>query len=141
MMSPMPTAIPTASVLAGLDSIRSWQEELYRDLHAHPELSHQEHRTATVMAKHLRETGAEVHEGVGGTGIVAVLSNGEGPRVLVRTDMDALPMEERTGLPYASKATATYNGKVTPVAHSCGHDIHMAAWIGAARALAAMKDK
>ena len=114
---------------------------LYKDLHAHPELGFQEKATAAKLAKLMRAAGYPVTEGVGGTGIVAVLSNGEGPRILVRADMDALPMEERTGLPYASKATAIYNGKVTPVAHSCGHDIHMAAWIGAARALAAMKDQ
>ncbi|AZI37367.1 peptidase M20 family protein [Caenibius tardaugens NBRC 16725] len=114
---------------------------LYKDLHAHPELGFQEKATAAKLAKLMRAIGFKVTEGVGGTGIVAVLRNGEGPSILVRTDLDGLPMQERTGLPYASKATGTYNGKITPVAHSCGHDIHMAAWIGAARALAAMKDK
>ena len=114
---------------------------LYKDLHAHPELAFQEKATAAKLAKQMRAAGFTVTEGVGGTGVVAVLANGEGPRILVRADMDGLPMEERTGLPYASKVTTTYNGNDTFVAHSCGHDIHMAAWVGAARALAAMKDK
>jgi hippurate hydrolase len=78
---------------------------------------------------------------VGGTGVVAVLKNGPGPTVLVRTELDALPMAERTGLPYVSSAVTTWQGRETPVAHSCGHDIHMAAWVGAARALAALKNE
>ncbi len=114
---------------------------LYKDLHAHPELAFQEKATAAKLAKLMRAAGYTVTEGVGKTGIVAVLKNGEGPTVLIRTATDALPLEERTGLPYASKAVATYMGKETPVAHACGHDIHMAAWIGTARVLAGMKDK
>lgn len=129
---------PTAAVLAGLDQVRGWQEELYRDLHTHPELSHQEHRTAAAAAQRLREAGLEVHEGVGGTGVVAVLRNGDGPRVLLRADMDALPVRERTGLPYASTATATDDaGAEVPVMHACGHDVHVACLLGAAALLAA----
>ena len=92
------------AVLGGLDAIRAWQEDFYRDLHAHPELSHQEHRTAGNVADRLRDAGFEVHEGVGGTGVVGVLRNGDGPTVLLRADMDALPVREATGLPYASTA-------------------------------------
>jgi metal-dependent amidase/aminoacylase/carboxypeptidase family protein len=86
------------AVLAGLESVRGWQEELYRDLHAHPELSHREHRTAAAVASRLREAGCEVHERLGGTGVVGLLPNGSGPRVLLRADMDALPVQEATGL-------------------------------------------
>ncbi|HEX3003647.1 MAG TPA: hypothetical protein VHO27_05515, partial [Angustibacter sp.] len=99
------TSAPS-SVLEGLPQVRAWQEELYRDLHAHPELSHQEHRTAAAVAARLRGLGCDVHEGVGGTGVVAIIANGEGPTVVLRADMDALPVREDTGLPYASDATA-----------------------------------
>ena len=81
-----------SDLLAGLDGIRSWQEDFYRDLHAHPELSHQEHRTAGRVAERMRAAGFDVHEGVGGTGVVALLRNGSGPTVLMRADMDALPL-------------------------------------------------
>jgi len=94
------------AVLAGLDGVRGWQEDMYRDLHQHPELSHQERRTAGVVAARLRQAGFEVHEGVGGTGVVGVLRNGDGRNVLLRADMDALPVREATGLPYASTVTA-----------------------------------
>ncbi len=95
----MPTAsraAPVAAVLAGLDGIRGWQEDYYRDLHAHPELSHAEHRTAAGVADRLRGVGFEVHEGIGGTGVVGILRNGDGPTVLLRADMDALPVKEAT---------------------------------------------
>jgi hippurate hydrolase len=125
------------SVLAGLSGARSWQEDLYRDLHRHPELSHQEERTAGLAAGRLRSAGFEVHERVGGTGVVGVLSNGEGPTVLLRADMDALPVREATGLPYASEVTATDGaGNVVPVMHACGHDVHVACLAGAAQLLA-----
>lgn len=94
-----------AAALANADDVRSWQEELYRDLHQHPELSHQEHRTAAAVADRLQQTGFEVTTGVGGTGVVGILRNGEGATVLLRADMDALPVLEDTGLPYASTAT------------------------------------
>ncbi|MGW1468639.1 amidohydrolase [Streptomyces sp. NPDC002308] len=125
------------TVLAGLDGIRSGLEDLYKDLHAHPELGLQEHRTAARMAGALREAGYEVVEGIGGTGVVGVLANGEGPVVMARADMDALPVQERTGLPYASTATVTgENGSEQPVMHACGHDVHMTALIGGARLMA-----
>jgi hypothetical protein len=121
------TADGVTAVLAGLDSVRDWQEELYRDLHAHPELSHQERRTASRVAARLQETGCEVHDGVGGTGVVGVLRNGDGPTVLLRADMDALPVREATGLPYASTVTAIdADGAEVPVMHACGHDVHVA---------------
>ncbi len=116
-------------------------EELYRDLHAHPELAFAEVRTAKKLAAELRTLGFEVTEGVGKTGVVGLLRNGQGPTIMVRTELDALPMEEKTGLPYASKSKTTYQGKETFVAHSCGHDLHMASWVGTARTLVAMKDQ
>jgi len=110
---------------------------LYKDLHAHPELAFHELRSAGIMAAEARAAGFEVTEKVGRTGVVAVLKNGEGPTVLIRADMDALPVKEATGLPYASVALGQYDdGPMTPVMHACGHDIHMAVWIGTARWLA-----
>ena len=121
-----------AAAKAGIDAVldRSYPalEALYKDLHAHPELGHQEVRTAAILAQRMRKLGFAVTEKVGGTGIVAVLRNGDGPVVLVRTEMDALPMEEKTGLPYASKAQQTVDGKPVFVDHACGHDSHMAWW-------------
>ncbi len=101
-------------------------DALYKDLHAHPELGMTETRTAGKLAAEMRAAGFDVTEGIGKTGIVAMYRNGPGPLVMVRTDMDALPMEEKTGLPYASKTKQMWNGKETFTAHSCGHDIHMA---------------
>lgn len=114
---------------------------LYQDLHANPELSFQEVRTAALLARRMRKLGFEVTEGVGGTGVVAVYRNGPGPVVLVRTELDGLPMEEKTGLPYASRAQQKVDGALSYVAHSCGHDMHMAWWIGSAETLLAMKDR
>ena len=114
---------------------------LYQDIHANPELGFQEERTAALLAKQMRELGFEVTERVGKTGLVAIYRNGAGPTVMVRTELDALPMEEKTGLPYASKAKAMYRGKETFVAHSCGHDIHMASWVGTAATLVALKSR
>ena len=125
------------SVLAGLDALRSEQEELYRDLHEHPELSHQEHETGRKAAAWLERSGFDVHTGIGGTGVVGILRNGDGPVVLLRADMDALPVREATGLPFASTVTATdKDGNQVPVAHACGHDAHVACLAGAARLLA-----
>ena len=107
--------------------------DLYRDLHQHPELGFQETRTAAVAARELRAAGFEVTEGVGGTGVVGVLRNGAGPTALLRADMDALPVKEKTGLPYASTVVVDD----TPVAHACGHDVHVTCLVGAARALSA----
>lgn len=126
-----------AAVLADLDHALGWQEDFYRDLHANPELSHQEHRTASLVAGRLRDCGYQVHEEVGGTGVVGVLSNGSGPTVLLRADMDALPVREATGLAYASTVTADE----TPVMHACGHDVHVTCLLGAAQLLSAASDQ
>ncbi|HWA61181.1 MAG TPA: amidohydrolase, partial [Caulobacteraceae bacterium] len=107
----------------------------------HPELGFHEVRTAARLARELRDAGFQVTEKVGGTGVVGLYRNGPGPVVMIRTELDALPMQEKTGLPYASQATASYAGHETPVAHSCGHDIHMAAWVGVARTLVEMKTR
>ncbi|MBX7481434.1 amidohydrolase [Qipengyuania qiaonensis] len=116
--------------------------ELYRDLHANPELSFEEHETAAKLAKRMRDLGFEVTEGIGKTGVVSVMENGEGPTVLLRADMDGLPVVEQTGLPFASKVTATpASGVTTGVMHACGHDTHMAGFIGAAQLLVDHKDK
>lgn len=107
-------------------------EELYRDLHAHPELSFQEHRTAGIVAAHLQALGFTVRTGVGRTGVVGVLGNGAGGTVLLRADMDGLPVAEATGLDYASSARGIdHDGRDVPVMHACGHDVHVACLIGA----------
>ncbi|MBN8712847.1 MAG: amidohydrolase [Xanthomonadales bacterium] len=112
-------------------------EALYTDLHAHPELSMQEQRTAGIAATRLRQAGFEVTAGVGGTGVVGLLRNGDGPTVMLRADMDALPVAEATGLPYASKATTKdKDGHTVPVMHACGHDMHVTWLIGAGTLLA-----
>ena len=113
---------------------------IYRDLHQNPELSMQETRSAALLAAQARELGFEVTAGVGGTGVVAVLENGPGPVLLLRADMDALPVEEQTGLPFASRARGTtVAGVESAIMHACGHDTHMAAWVGTARRLVAMR--
>jgi amidohydrolase len=112
--------------------------DLYRDIHAHPELAFAEHRTAALVAARLRDLGYQVTEGVGRTGVVGVLRNGAGPTVLLRADMDALPVREQTGLPYAS--TAGGRDLETPVMHACGHDVHVSCLLGAAAELAAGRE-
>lgn len=124
-----------------LDQIYPDLFRLYADIHAHPELGFQETRTAALLAAEMRRLGFTVTEQVGSTGVVAILRNGAGPTVMVRTELDALPMEEKSGLAYASRVQTTYRGQPSFVAHSCGHDVHMASWIGAARVLADMKDR
>jgi len=120
-------------ILANLNGLLPGLEAIYKDIHSHPELSMQENRTAGVAADHLRSAGYEVTTGVGKTGVVGLLRNGEGPIVMLRADMDALPVLEATGLPYASKITAIDStGKTVPVMHACGHDIHVTWLIGAA---------
>lgn len=115
---------------------------LYRDLHEHPELSFQEVETAKKLATRLKAMGFEVTEGVGKTGVVGVMRNGAGPVVMLRADMDGLPVVEQTGLPFASKAQGTpESGVTTGIMHACGHDTHMASWIGAARVLAERKSE
>ncbi|MFI9472333.1 amidohydrolase [Streptomyces sp. NPDC052492] len=132
---------PAWTVLAGLDAIRSEVESLYRELHRHPELGMREHRTARRAADALRDAGYDVTEGIGGTGVVGVLRNGDGPVVMGRADMDALPVRERTGLPYASTVTGTGgNGGEQPVMHACGHDVHVASLVGCARLMASRRD-
>lgn len=119
-------------ILLYLDKMLPELEALYKDIHAHPELSMQETRTAGIAADHLRAGGFEVTIEVGKTGVVGILRNGDGPTVMLRADMDALPIKEATGLPYASSVTATGpDGRSVPVAHSCGHDMHVACLIGA----------
>jgi hippurate hydrolase len=121
--------------------IQEWQESLYKDLHAHPELSHQEFRTAKIVAEQLGNQGFAVHESIGGTGVVGVLENGEGPTVLLRADMDALPIAEATGLDYASTAKGTdASGREVPIMHGCGHDVHVSCLLGAARLMAGARE-
>jgi amidohydrolase len=115
--------------------------DVYRDLHAHPELSLAETRTAGIVAERLRALGYETAAGVGGTGVVGVLRNGDGPTALLRADMDALPVAEQTGLPYASEVRAPdERGREVPVMHACGHDVHVTCLLGAAAALSADLD-
>ena len=115
---------------------------VYRDMHANPELSMQEVRTPAKMAPEMRKLGFEVTEHVGRTGLIAVMRNGPGPVLMLRADMDALPVKEQTGLPFASKAIGKLpDGSPTPIMHACGHDTHIAAWLGTARRMAASKDQ
>ena len=131
----------TDSVLKNLNRLLPDLEALYKDVHAHPELSMQETRTAGLAADRLRTAGFEVSTGVGKTGVVGLLRNGEGPTVMLRADMDALPIEEATGLPYASKIkTKDHEGKTVPVGHMCGHDMHVACLVGATTLLAQARD-
>jgi len=120
-----------------LESAYPELRKVYVDLHQHPEIAFQEKRTASVLAASLKDLGFEVTTGVGRTGVVGLLRNGPGPVVMLRTEIDALPIEEKTGLPYASKATGTAaDGSAVPTAHACGHDLHMAGWLGTARLMA-----
>src|SRR3982751_2442895 len=122
----------SAAVLTNLADLLPALESVYKDLHAHPELSMQETRTAGIAADHLRAAGYEVTPGIGKTGVVGLLRNGEGPTVMLRADMDALPIQEATGLPYASEVTvADAEGRGVPVMHACGHDVHVACLAGA----------
>jgi amidohydrolase len=131
------TALPGPS-----DDLLAKLESTYKNIHANPELAMQEHRTAGIAADWLRQHGYEVTEKVGGTGVVGLLRNGKGATVLLRADMDALPMKENTGLPYASNNVVTdQSGQETPVAHSCGHDMHVTWLMGATRILAENRDK
>src|SRR5215475_11747106 len=130
----------TNDILKNLDGLLPELEALYKDVHAHPELSMQETRTAGLAADQLRAAGYEVTAGVGKTGVVGLLRNGEGPTVMLRADMDALPIQEATGLPYASEATATdREGKTVPVSHMCGHDMHVTWLAGATKLMAEAK--
>ena len=134
--------VPTADVAAAVERVTPQVVEWRRDLHQHPELGFAETRTAGVVADHLRALGLEVRTEVGKTGVVGVLRGARpGRTVALRADMDALPVKEATGLPFASTATGTYMGETVPVAHACGHDAHVAMLMGAAQVLAGMKDQ
>ncbi len=131
-----------ASLSAEVNAVYPHVQTLYVDLHEHPELSGHEVNTAGTVAAKLRVLGYEVTEHVGGTGVVAILRNGSGPTVMLRTELDALPVEEKTGVAYASKVTTKNDAGLTvPVMHACGHDIHMAALIGTAEIMAKIKDQ
>jgi amidohydrolase len=131
----------SAKVLAGLGTLLPDLESLYKDIHSHPELSMQEKRTADIAAERLRSAGYGVTAGIGKTGLVGLLKNGDGPTIMLRADMDALPVREATGLPYASSVTATdRDGKPVPVMHACGHDMHVTWLIGAATLFAQHRD-
>jgi amidohydrolase len=131
-----------AVVLQGLDQTRSALEDFYRKLHQQPELSHQEVKTAASVGERLKGDGYQVTSGVGGTGVIGILRNGNGPTVLLRADMDALPVQERTGLPYASSVTALDDqGATVPVMHACGHDMHVTMLLGAAALMAAGRNQ
>ena len=132
-----------SSLLASIPDLSPY-EALYRHFHSHPELSLQEHETAATIAAHLRDLKAyEVHTNIGGTGLVGVLKNGPGKTVLLRADMDALPVDEQTGLEYASKVTVKdeSDGLTKPVMHACGHDIHITSLLAAADFLARTRDQ
>jgi len=136
-MNPLTHALAAAVAAPGAKLLTEL-EDLYKDLHRHPELSMQEHRTAKIVADAMQDLGYEVTRNVGVTGAVCVMKNGSGPIVMLRADMDALPMAENTGLPYASTVTARdADGSEVGVAHSCGHDMHVTWMIGAARILSA----
>jgi amidohydrolase len=129
------------AILQNLSGLLPELEALYKDVHAHPELSMQEVRTADLASKHLTKNGYEVTPGIGKTGVVGLLRNGDGPTVMLRADMDALPIREASGLDYASDITATdATGHTTPVAHACGHDMHVAWLVGATSLFAQRRD-
>jgi len=131
-----------ADIAAEVDAVYPQADALYRDLHRRPELSGHEEKTAATLAAGLKALGYEVTTGVGRTGIVGVLKNGAGPVVLLRTELDGLPVEEKTGLDYASTArTKDDNGVDVGLMHACGHDIHMAAWMSTARIMAGARDR
>ena len=130
-----------SAVLAGLGKLLPDLEALYKDVHAHPELSMHETRTAAIAADRLTKAGYQVTTGIGKTGVVGLLRNGDGPTLMLRADMDALPVAEDTGLPYASKSTATdAEGNTVAVGHMCGHDIHVTWLVGAATLLSEARD-
>ena len=147
MLLPALTALalaaePADSLRSATDALYPQLEALYCDLHQNPELTHQEAKTSAKMAQRLKQLGFEVTTGVGGHGVVGLMKNGAGPTVMLRTDMDALPVKEMSTDKCASKVTAKdASGAVVPVMHACGHDIHMTSWVGAATLLSKMKDK
>ena len=139
-------SLPAAAASPVADAVKADYDrllgKLFVDFHRNPELSYVETRTARAMARELRAAGAEVTEGVGGTGVVGVMRNGDGPVLLIRADMDGLPLREASGLPYASTVRQKdADGVDQPVMHACGHDVHITSMVGTARRLAAMKDR
>jgi len=136
------TVAAQRSLSSDVEAIYPDIETLYKDLHRNPELAFQETQTAAKLSARLRTLGFEVTTGVGKTGIVAIMKNGAGPTVMLRTELDALPVAEKTGLPFASSVTTKNTaGQLVPVMHACGHDIHMSAWAGTARFMAEHKDR
>jgi amidohydrolase len=141
-LTPAHAQIPETDIAPRIEQVMPRVVTWRRELHAAPELSNQETRTAAYITRELRRLNLEIRTGVGGPGIVAVLRGGQpGPVVALRTEMDALPVHEATGLPFASEVQADYNGARTYVAHACGHDLHMAMLLGAANVLAGMRDQ
>ena len=141
MLSPLDCAFAQTSSSKEVEGVYSDAHALYLDLHQNPELSGHETQTATKLAASLRSAGYDVTEHVGGTGVVAILKNGVGPTIMLRTELDALPVEEKTDLPYASKVrTKDDAGHDVPVMHACGHDLHMASLLGAAEIMARSKN-
>ncbi|RKP56033.1 M20 family metallopeptidase [Pararobbsia silviterrae] len=138
----MPVSLPIAETIApAIDALLPELESIYKDLHAHPELSMHEFRTARIAAEYVERLGYEVTREIGVTGVVAVLRNGEGPTVMLRADMDALPVTEATGLPYASTLTTQdEDGSQIGVSHACGHDLHVTWLLGVARLMAERRD-
>ena len=131
-----------SAVFAAAEALQPKVVAWRRDIHEHPELGNREVRTSALVAEHLRALGYEVRTGVAHTGVVATLKGGKpGGVVALRADMDALPVEEKTGLPFASKVVGEYNGPPTPVMHACGHDAHVAILMGAAEVLAGMREE
>ena len=131
----------SGTIFANLNELLPDLESVYKDLHSHPELSMHEERTARIAADRLRAAGYEVATGVGKTGVVGLLRNGDGPTIMLRADMDALPVKEATGLPYASSITATDpDGKTVSAMHACGHDMHVTWLIGATTLFARTRD-
>ena len=129
-------------ILSGYEGLQADQEALYKDLHAHPELSHHEYQTARRVARELEKYGYAVQTSIGGTGVVGQLGNGDGPTVLLRAELDALPIAEDTGVDYASTVTTTGpDGRQVPVAHACGHDMHMACLLAAVKLMADHRDR
>ena len=132
----------TEALLATTAELEARVIDWRRDFHENPELSNREFRTAGIVAEHMRALGIEVTEGVAHTGVVGILRGGRpGPTILLRADMDGLPVEERNDLPFRSRATGEYNGETVPVMHACGHDTHVAILMGVAEAMAAMRDE
>jgi amidohydrolase len=142
LVAVQPNLAAQRSVTPDVDAIYADIEALYKDLHRNPELAFQETQTVAKLSARLKALGFEVTTGVGKTGIVAILKNGAGPTVMLRTELDALPVAEKTGLPFASTVTTKNSaGQLVPVMHACGHDLHMSAWAGTARIMAEHKDR